>query len=113
LVKSLDAREKLLKILISLKDRIASPSDIIAATGLPRYEVLAAFHILEALNIVELVYIRGNYKLYKLSSEGEKLIKVLEKSERYSIEVKPVDGGNNEEILEIEQKNTNIVEAMS
>jgi len=112
-VKSLDAREKLLKILISLKDRIASPSDIIAATGLPRYEVLAAFHILEALNIVELVYIRGNYKLYKLSSEGEKLIKVLEKGERCSIEVKSTDGGNNVEILEVEQNNANIAEAVS
>ncbi len=64
-------------ILNALKDRIASPSDVISITGLPRYEVLASFHILEALNIVEVVYIRGNYKIYRLSDAGRKLLEIL------------------------------------
>ena len=71
------AKEKLLEILEALRDRIASPSDVIAVTGLPRYEVLASFHVLEALGIIEIVYSRGNYKLYRLTSVGEKLLKAL------------------------------------
>lgn len=84
----LSSREKLLKILISLRNRIASPSDVIAITGLPRYEVLAAFHILEALDFIEPVYVRGNYKLYKLTNEGEKMVDALNSGKRFTIEVR-------------------------
>ncbi len=84
----MDPRERLVMMLRILKDRIASPSDIIALTGLPRYEVLASFHILEALNIVDIVYVRGNYKLYKLSEFGKKLLEVLEKGKTFDIIVK-------------------------
>jgi len=87
----LDSREKLLKILISLKNRIASPSDVIAVTGLPRYEVLAAFHILDALGLVEPVYVRGNYKLYRLTVEGEKMVEMLDSGKRFTIDIKPID----------------------
>lgn len=87
----LSPREKLMKILLSLKDRIASPSDIIAATGLPRYEVLAAFHILDALGLVEPVYVRGNYKLYRLTSEGSKVIEALSSGKKVVVEVKVVE----------------------
>ncbi|MEM0026800.1 MAG: hypothetical protein QXT53_02500 [Ignisphaera sp.] len=80
-------REKLLTILNALKDRIASPSDVIAATGLPRYEVLASFHILEALNIVEVVYIRGNYKIYRLSETGKKLLDILLSNKSFTFTV--------------------------
>ncbi len=79
------AREKLLEILEALRDRIASPSDVISTTGLPRYEVLAAFHVLEALNIIEVVYSRGNYKLYRLTSNGEKLLNALKNGLRVFI----------------------------
>lgn len=78
-------REKLSIILSALKDRIASPSDIIASTGLPRYEVLAAFHVLEALNIITVVYVRGNYKLYKLSDLGLKLLNALSNNRSFDI----------------------------
>jgi len=91
-VLTLSSREKLLKILVSLRNRIASPSDIIAATGLPRYEVLAAFHILEALDFVEPVYIRGNYKLYRLTNEGEKIVDALNSGRKFKIEIKPIEG---------------------
>lgn len=84
----LSSREKVLRILLSLKNRIASPSDVIANTGLPRYEVLAAFHILEALGLIELVYARGNYKLYTLTAEGEKLIEVLSSNKKPVLEIK-------------------------
>ncbi len=85
MVKS--AREKLVSILEALKDRIASPSDVIAITGLPRYEVLASFHVLEALGVVEVVYARGNYKLYRLTEAGEKLLAALKNYNRVAIEV--------------------------
>ncbi|MEM3974106.1 MAG: hypothetical protein QW320_07060 [Ignisphaera sp.] len=80
----LTPREKLLTILNALKDRIASPSDVIAVTGLPRYEVLAAFHVLEALSIVEVVYTRGNYKIYRLSETGKKLLDILLTNKKFT-----------------------------
>ncbi len=80
-------KEKLESILSALKDRIASPSDVISATGLPRYEVLAAFHVLEALGLIETVYIRGNYKLYRLSKEGEKILSALLNGTKFTIVV--------------------------
>jgi hypothetical protein len=79
-------------ILTALKDRIASPSDVIASTGLPRYEVLASFHILEALNIIEAVYVRGNYKLYKLSELGKKLLDALANGKEFDLVVKSNEG---------------------
>lgn len=87
-------REKLLTILSALKDRIASPSDIIASTGLPRYEVLAAFHILEALNIISVVYVRGNYKLYRLSDLGLKLLSALGDNKSFDIVIQYVEEGS-------------------
>lgn len=86
----LSPREKLIRILLALKDRIASPSDIISATGLPRYEVLAAFHILDALGLVEPVYTRGNYKLYRLTNEGSKVIEALSSGKKIIVEIKVI-----------------------
>jgi len=88
----LASREKLMMILTALKDRIVSPSDVIASTGLPRYEVLASFHILEALNIIEAVYVRGNYKLYKLSELGKKLLDALANGKEFDLVVKSNEG---------------------
>jgi len=84
----LTPREKLVMMLNALKDRIASPSDVIASTGLPRYEVLASFHILEALNIIEVVYVRGNYKLYKLSEQGKKVLEALANGKGFDVIMK-------------------------
>jgi len=91
---SMSPREKVYMMLNALRDRIASPSDVIAMTGLPRYEVLAAFHVLEALSIIEVVYSRGNYKLYRLTKQGKVLLEALEKNLEISIEIK---GRSNEE----------------
>jgi DNA-binding IclR family transcriptional regulator len=70
----MDSRAKLVSILSSLRDTIASPSDVVMRTGLPRYEVLGAFHVLEALGIVSIVHSRSNYKLYTLSELGKKIL---------------------------------------
>ncbi|HID80470.1 MAG TPA: transcriptional regulator [Ignisphaera sp.] len=85
------SREKLARILEALRDRIASPSDVIASTGLPRYEVLASFHILEALGIVKVVYARGNYKLYKLTEAGYRLLDVLSRGTEFTIKIEPLE----------------------
>lgn len=67
--------------------KLFTPGDIVAATGLPRYEVLAALHVFEELGIIELVISKGNYKVYRLSKLGEKLYKALEFSESPALDV--------------------------
>lgn len=69
------------KLLDSMYARLFTPGDIVTATGLPRYEVLAALHVFEELGIIELVISKGNYKVYRLTKLGEKLYKALEVSE--------------------------------
>jgi hypothetical protein len=78
-------RLRLKNILSSMKDRLVTPGDVVSLTGLPRYEVLATFHILEALNIVELVNSKGNYRVYRLSELGIKLLKAIEKGDELGI----------------------------
>lgn len=80
-------RVRLKNILSSMKDRVVTPGDVVASTGLPRYEVLATFHILEALNLVELVNSKGNYRVYRLSELGIKLLNALEKESEALIKV--------------------------
>ncbi len=77
---------------------MVTPGDVVSATGLPRYEVLATFHILEALNIVELVNSKGNYRVYKLSELGNKLLKVLEREGEVLIRINELEGG--EQVVE-------------
>ncbi len=86
-------RLRLKNILSSMKDRLVTPGDVVSLTGLPRYEVLATFHILEALNIVELVNSKGNYRVYRLSELGYKLLKAIEKGDELSIKSVLVDEG--------------------
>ncbi len=93
------SREKLTLILEALRDRIASPSDVIAVTGLPRYEVLASFHILEALGIITVVYARGNYKLYKLTEVGYELLNALSQGLDFVLKVE-VSQSSPENIVE-------------
>lgn len=72
-------RLRLKQILLSMRDKVVTPGDVVSFTGLPRYEVLATFHVLEALKLIELVNAKGNYRVYKLSELGEKLLEALEK----------------------------------
>lgn len=73
----MDLRAKLVTVLSSLRGYIASPSDIVLKTGLPRYEVLGVLHALEALDLVSIVHSRSNYKLYTLSETGERVLDAL------------------------------------
>ncbi|MEM1709771.1 MAG: hypothetical protein QXT01_02690 [Sulfolobales archaeon] len=91
-------RARLKNILSSMKDRVVTPGDVVSSTGLPRYEVLATFHILEALNIVELVNSKGNYRVYRLSELGIKLLNALEKEKEALVKVGELVAG--EEVVE-------------
>ncbi len=84
----MDSKAKLISILSHLKDNISAPSDIVMKTGLPRYEVLGAFHVLEALGIVSIVHSRSNYKLYTLSEVGKRILEIL------------LSGGSLEDLIE-------------
>ncbi len=95
-------RSNLLEILRALRDRIASPSDVIAVTKLPRYEVLAAFHVLEALDIIRVVYSRGNYKLYQLTDTGYKLLEALETGKPFTVKIEIAENVDAEESKEVE-----------
>ncbi len=75
------------KLLDSMYAKLFTPGDIVTATGLPRYEVLAALHVFEELGIIELVISKGNYKVYRLTKLGEKLYKALEISESPVLDV--------------------------
>ncbi|MCS7108060.1 MAG: hypothetical protein RMH77_06355 [Sulfolobales archaeon] len=91
MVRLSEFRLRLKHILSSMKDRVVTPGDVVAATGLPRYEVLATFHILEALSLVELVNSKGNYRVYRLSGLGYKLLNALEKEEEALIKINDSD----------------------
>lgn len=82
-----ESKERLKKILEVMVGRIVTPGDVVALSGLPRYEVLATFHVLEALNIVEVINEKGNYKVYKMTDLGLKLLKALDEVDKVFIEV--------------------------
>lgn len=74
-------------ILLNIKDRLAGPDDIVSASGLPRYEALAAFHVLEALNIIEPVHVKGNFKIYRLTESGEELLEALTEGKEIMVNI--------------------------
>ena len=80
-------RSRLKRILESMVGRVVTPGDVVSLTGLPRYEVLATFHVLEALGIIEVVNAKGNYRVYKLSGLGVELLKALQEGEQVLITV--------------------------
>ncbi len=56
------------------KKGAANPGDIVAETGLPRYLVLAAFHVLHELGMIELIYSKGSHKVYRISEKGREYL---------------------------------------
>lgn len=65
----------ILRILESLEEAgVAGPGDLVSQTGLPRYKVLAVVKCLEELGLVEAVYSKGSYRLYRLSRLGARLL---------------------------------------
>ncbi|AEM37893.1 hypothetical protein Pyrfu_0021 [Pyrolobus fumarii 1A] len=74
-----EQREKLARILrVLVEKETVTPGDVVVETGLPRYEVLAAFHFLEALGVVRLVYWKGSYKIYTGTEYARLLLEALE-----------------------------------
>lgn len=90
------------RLLDSMYGRLFTPGDVVASAGLPRYEVLAALHVLEELGVVELVIAKGNYRVYRLSKLGEKLYKVLEAGHSLSLSIEVAEGGGSEVTTEAE-----------
>ncbi|RLG83772.1 MAG: hypothetical protein DRO18_07635 [Thermoprotei archaeon] len=81
------SKERLRLLLLNMKDRLATPGDVALTSGLPRYEVLASFHVLEALRIIEPVHVRGNFKIYRLTKVGEELLKALENGGEFEVNI--------------------------
>ena len=72
------SRERLREVLeVVVSREYVSPGDVVVATGLPRYLVLAMFQCLEALGVVEQVYARGSYKVYTGTIYARKILEVL------------------------------------
>ena len=80
-------RLRLKRILESMVGRVVTPGDVVALTGLPRYEVLATFHVLEALGVIEVINAKGNYRVYRLTTLGVELLKALQEGEQVLITV--------------------------
>ena len=70
--------------LLSRKGLLA-PGDAASQLGAPRYKVLAVFHCLEELGLIEAVYKRGSYKVYRISKLGEAIIARLNNGSLASI----------------------------
>jgi len=82
------------QILSSIKSGAVNPGEVVVRTGLPRYEVLAAFHILEGMGLIELVYSRGSHKVYRLTKKGEEILEGLEKGLIIDVIVKEKNNEN-------------------
>ena len=75
-------------ILEAIKKGHINPGEAVIYTGLPRYEVLALFHILEELKLIETIYSKGSHKVYKLTEKGEEILEALQKDLEIEITVK-------------------------
>ncbi len=80
-------RVRLRRIIEAMVGRVFTPGDIVNITGLPRYEVLATMHVLETLGVIEVINAKGNYRVYKLTELGFKLLKALQRAEKVIIDV--------------------------
>lgn len=72
-------------VLESIRDGAVNPGEVVIRTKIPRYEVLAIFHILEGLGLIETIYSKGSHKVYKLTQKGEEILDALEKG--YEIDI--------------------------
>ncbi len=73
-----DSRSRLKMILEAIVSKdIVAPSDVVIATRLPRYYVLAVIQCLEALGVVEQVYSKGSHKLYTATPLASRLLEAL------------------------------------
>ncbi len=65
----------LIEVLRALSDLgVAGPGDLVASTKLPRYRVLSIVKCLEELGLIEAIYVKGSYKVYRVSIAGTRLL---------------------------------------
>ena len=74
-------------ILEALYEKARGASDIVVATKLPRYRVLAYVQLLEAFGFIERIYSKGTYRVYSLTDLGKRLLEVLRKGLDFKINV--------------------------
>lgn len=72
-------------ILQSIRDGAVNPGEAVIRTKIPRYEVLAIFHVLEGLGLITPIYSKGAHKVYKLTVKGEEILEAMEKG--YGIDI--------------------------
>ncbi len=70
---------ELKQILEALEEKPRGPGDVVSLTGIPRYRVLAYFHLLEFFGFIDKVYSKGLYKVYILTGLGRELLENLRK----------------------------------
>ncbi len=107
--------EKILRevkvVLEALSEKARGASDVVVATRLPRYRVLAYMQLLEALGFIERIYSKGTYRVYSLTDLGRKLLEVLENNLEFRIEVVVEEPRGSEVVVEKVAGNEGIVEA--
>ena len=75
----MNVADELKKILEALEEKPRGPGDVVSLTSIPRYRVLAYFHLLEFFGFIDKVYSKGLYKVYVLTSLGRELLEGLRK----------------------------------
>ncbi|QIW24280.1 hypothetical protein EWF20_09060 [Sulfolobus sp. S-194] len=75
-------------VLEAIKKGHVNPGEVVVYSGLPRYEVLALFHVLEDLKLIETIYSKGSHKVYRLTEKGKEILNALEKGLEIEINVK-------------------------
>lgn len=61
-------------------EEVLNPGEVVVMTKLPRYEVLASFHILEELDMIEVVYSKGSHKAYRMTERGKEVLEALKEN---------------------------------
>ncbi len=81
----MNVADELKRILETLEEKPRGPGDVVSLTSIPRYRVLAYFHLLEFFGFIDKVYSKGLYKVYVLTSLGRELLERLRKGVKLKI----------------------------
>ncbi|MGC9071102.1 MAG: transcriptional regulator [Acidilobus sp.] len=72
-------------VLKAFKDgKPMSPGDVAQRLGIPKYKALSVVSCLSDIGLLEPIYAKGNYKIYRLSGLGEAILAELEGGKRFS-----------------------------
>ncbi|EHP68586.1 MAG: hypothetical protein RXS23_07135 [Metallosphaera yellowstonensis] len=78
-------------VLQAISEGALNPGEVVLRTRLPRYEVLAIFHVLEGLGLIETIYSKGSHKVYTLTQRGEEVLEGLSKGGTLEVKIKTVE----------------------